>query len=267
MSYAYESSAADFLELASEQRLAIIQKLLVKRSKLSLLAKELNAAPSEVFRNLERLETAGMIMKDTSGYFQLTTCGSIICSSLIPTLSFVTQNKKYFKDHDFGEIPQKFIQRIGALATGQFVNGFTKVIEKWKDIFETANEYISGILVEEPIEVIEPLVNKAKKGVKVNSIFSESTIIPKKRNQILQKYGVPDLIKKGVIERKMRKDVKVVVVLNEKEACVMFPTKTGEPDISKMFFGNEEIFHEWCLDYFRYWWYGSGHFQEGKLKE
>ena len=266
MSYTYEGSAGDFLELASEQRLSIIQKLLVKKSKLSVLAKELDATAPEVFRNLERLEKAGMIMKDVGNYYNLSTCGHIICASLIPSLGFISQNKKYFKDHDFGEIPQKFIQRIGALASGEFVSSYTKVIERWREIFENSNEYVSGIIVEEPLEIIEPLVKKAKNGIKVNSIFSESAIIPKKRNELIQKLGVPSLIKKGVIERKMKKDVKVVVVLNEKEACVMFPTKNGEPDISKMFYGTEPLFHEWCLDYFRYWWYGSGYFHEDKLK-
>jgi len=111
------------------------------------------------------------------------------------------------------------------------------------------------------------LIEKAKNGVKVNSIFSESTIISKKREEVFKKHDVPSLIKKGVIERKMRKDVKVVVVLNEKEACVSFPNKKGEPDIGMMFYGDKPLFHEWCLDYFRYWWYDSSYFQESKLKQ
>jgi len=223
--------------------------------------------PPEVFRNLERLEKAGMIKKDVGGFFQLTTCGDIICSSLIPSLDYISRNKKFFKDHGFGEIPQKFIQRIGALASGELINGFTRVTEKWREIFENSKEYISGILVEEPLEIVEPLIKKAKNGVKVNSIFSESTIISKKRDEFLKKHDVQGLIKKGVIERKMRKDVKVVVVLNEKEACVSFPNKKGEPDIGMMFYGDDPLFHEWCLDYFRYWWYDSTYFQENKLKQ
>ena len=194
MSYTYEGSAGDFLELASEQRISIIQKLLVKKSKLSLLAKELDATAPEVFRNLERLEKAGMIMKDVGNYYNLSTCGHIICASLIPSLGFISQNKKYFKDHDFGEIPQKFIQRIGALASGEFVSSYTKVIERWREIFENSNEYVSGIIVEEPLEIIEPLVKKAKNGIKVNSIFSESAIVPKKRNELIQKKGIVSVI-------------------------------------------------------------------------
>ena len=75
------------------------------------------------------------------------------------------------------------------------------------------------------------------------------------------------LLEKGLVERKMKKDVSVVVVLNEKEACVIFPTLDGTADMREMFYSNDLLFHEWCLDYFRYCWYGSGVFQEGKLTE
>ncbi|MEK0369354.1 MAG: transcriptional regulator, partial [Nitrosopumilus sp.] len=48
---------------------------------------------------------------------------------------------------------------------------------------------------------------------------------------------------------------------------VLFPNRKGEADISEMFYGNDLMFHEWCLDYFRYCWYGSDVFQESKLEE
>ena len=156
---------------------------------------------------------------------------------------------------------------MGALSSGNLINGITRVLEKWKDIFHNSNEFISGILVEEPLDLIEPLVERAKNGIKINSIFSESTIVPSSRAKLLQRKDLQNLLKNGSIERKMRKDVGVVVVLNEKEACVMFPTLGGEPDISKMFYGKDPLFHEWCFDYFGYLWKNSTNFQERKLKE
>ena len=74
------------------------------------------------------------------------------------------------------------------------------------------------------------------------------------------------MLENGSIERKMQKSVQVVVVLNEKEACIFFP-KNGEADLTEMFYSDNDVFHEWCLDYFRYCWYNSGIFQEHKLKE
>jgi predicted transcriptional regulator len=256
----------DFLELASEQRLETILRLYLKKSKVSIIAKELDATVPEVYRNFERLVKAGFIEKTTDGDYCLTTYGMTICNQL-PSISFVAENKKYFKNHNFGDLPQKFIQRIGALEKNQHMKGFTKVTEQWKDVIDSTNEYLYGILFEEPLELITPIANKAKKHVKINSIFSESTIVPKGRKQLVDKLDFNTLIKNGLVERKMRKNVQVGVFLNEKEACVMFPTLDGEADMSEMFYSNDSFFHEWCLDYFRYCWYGSDVFQESKLKE
>jgi predicted transcriptional regulator len=262
----YENAAEDFLELSSEQRLNIIFSLLLKKTKISNMAKELDATVQEVHRNFERLSDAGLIKKDKDGYYDLTTYGRTICTQ-VPSLLFLSQNRKYFETHDFGDIPMKFIQRIGALAGGQQVKGFVRVLEQWKSIYKNADEYIYQIFTEVPLDLIEPLLNKVKNGVKLNYIFSESVIIPKGRKELLAKLGMKNLLEKGLVERKMKKDVNVVVVLNEKEACVVFSTLDGAADMREMFCSKDTLFHEWCLDYFRYCWYGSSAFQEGKLKE
>ncbi|HSD05099.1 MAG TPA: transcriptional regulator [Nitrosopumilaceae archaeon] len=262
----YENAANDFLELASEQRLNILFNLLSNRSKISNMAKEVGATVQEVHRNFERLADAGLISKDKDGYYGLTTYGKTICTQ-VPDLVFVSKNRKYFETHDFGDIPMKFIQRIGALAAGQHIKGFVKVMEQWKTIYKNADEYIFEILSEVPLDLIEPIISRIKHGIKFNYIFSESTIIPKGRKQLLEKLGFKKLLEQGLVERKMQKNVNVVVVLNEKEACVMFPTIDGDADIGEMFYSRDHLFHEWCLDYFRYCWYGSDIFQESKLKE
>ena len=262
----YENAARDFLELSSEQRLYVLFKLLLQKSKISTMAKELGATVQEVHRNVERLTDAGLIKKDKEGYYELTTYGKTICTQT-PSLVFLSKNRKYFETHDFGDISMKFIQRIGALADGKFVKGFVKVLEQWKEIYKNADKYIYEIFYEVPLDLIEPFVNPGKQGVKLNYIFSESAIVPKGRKQLLQKIGFSKLVEQGIVERKMKKNVQVIVVLNEKEGCVMFPTIDGETDMGSMFYSDDHLFHEWCLDYFRYCWYGSDIFQESKLKE
>jgi predicted transcriptional regulator len=262
----YQNAADDFLELASGQRLNIIFKLLLKKTKISSMAKELDATVQEVHRNFERLSDAGLIKKDKDGYYELTTYGKTICTQ-VPSLLFLSKNRKYFENHDFGDVPMKFIQRIGALAGGQQVKGFVKVLEQWKNIYKNADEFVYQIFTEVPLDLIEPLLNRVKRGVKLNYIFSESVIVPKGRKELLSKLGMKNLLEKGQVERKMKKDVSVVVVLNENEACVVFPTLDGTADMREMFYSKDSLFHEWCLDYFRYCWYGAGVFQEGKLKE
>ena len=262
----YENASKDFLELASEQRLNIIFKLLEKKSKITNMAKELDATVQEVHRNFERLADAGLIVKDKDGYHDLTTYGKTMCTQ-VPALVFLSKNRKYFENHDFGDIPMKFIQRIGALAEAQPVKGFVKVLEQWKSIYKNADEFIYQLFTEVPLDLIEPVLTKAKKGIKLNYIFSESVIVPKGRKELLNKLGIKELIDKGLVERKMQKYTNVVVVLNEKEACVLFPTLDGTADMREMFYSKDQLFHEWCLDYFRYCWYNAGSFQESKIRE
>jgi predicted transcriptional regulator len=263
----YENSAKEFLEIASEQRLAILLKLNESKSTISVLAKEFEATVPEVYRNFERLVKADLIMKNSDGDYSITTYGKIVCGQ-ISAIRFISENKKYFKNHDFGDVPQKFLQRIGSLERGKQIKGYVKVMEKWQEIYKNANEYICNILYEVPYtaDLMEPLIRKVESGVKLHSILSESAIIPKDRKQMLEKLGIKKLIEKGLVERKMTDDVSVVIILNEKEGCIMFPSKTGEVDLSEGFYGDELSFQEWCADYFDYCWTNAKPFQESKMK-
>ena len=263
----YNRVAENFLELASSQRLHILFKLMERsRKRIEPMAKELGATKQEVHRNLVRLEQSGLISKDKEGKYALTTFGRASCLQISTTL-FLSQNLDYFDDHDFGDMPHKYIMRSGQLAFAMHIKGITKTLEKWKNIYKNADEYIYEILSEIPGDLFDPLTKKVKSGVKFQYIVSEFAIVPEGRKAELKKSGFNKLIEKGLIERKMRKDVKVVMVLNEKEACVCFPNINGESDLTEMFYGNDYQFHEWCIDYFKDCWSDAGIFIESKLKE
>lgn len=259
-------SAAYFLELASEQRLEILLNLLEKKYKISEMSKKLEATIQEVYRNFERLAKAGLITKDVDDYYHLTVYGRTICSQM-PSMVFLSGNRKYFEKHDFGDLPIKFIMRIGQLAGGRKIEGVVKVFAKWKDVYKNANEYIFEMLTEVPLDLIEPLVKRIKEGIKFHYIFDEKAVVPKGRKKLLKKLEFEKLIERKLVERRMITGLKVVIVLNEKEACVSFPDTDGRADLTHTFYGSDPLFHEWCLDYFRYCWYASGQFQESKLKE
>ena len=259
--------AENFLELASSQRLQILFKLMERsRKRIEPMAKELGATKQEVHRNLVRLEQSGLISKNNEGKYTLTTFGHASCLQISTTI-FLSGHLDYFEDHDFGDIPHKYIMRSGQLAFGKHIKGITKTLEKWKNVYKNAEEYIYEILSEIPEDLFDPLTKKVKAGIKSQYIVSEFAIVPQGRKAELKKSGFDKLIEKGLIERKMRKSVKVVVVLNEKEACVCFPNLDGEADITEMFYGNDYQFHEWCIDYFRDCWSNSDIFIESKLKE
>ena len=262
----FANTEKTFFELASEQRLAIIFRLNEKSAKISQLAKDLDITMQEAHRNVSRLQDAGLIEKDPGGIFSLTTFGNTITKQ-IPTFNYLSKHKEYFSEHILGELPIKFIMRLGALDKCEFVKGVVAILERWKDIYREAEEYIYEIVPQVPIDLIEPAVSRVKQGVKYSYVLPKDVIIPKGRKDLLKKLGHNELLNKGAIERRMVESVKVAVILNEKQAAVLFPTQKGETDMNMIFYSIDRVFHEWCLDYFRYRWYGSDIFDESKLKE
>jgi predicted transcriptional regulator len=259
-------------ELASEQRLSILFRLTEHDSKLAKLSKDLNVTMQEVHRNLSRLMDACLIEKDSAGTFSLTTFGNAIITQ-ISTFGFLSRNRSYFSEHIFGEIPMKFIHRIGALDNSEFVSGLVAVIELWKQLYNRSSEYIYGMLPQIPLDLIEAIMPKIRnEGVKFNYILPEKAIVPKNRAEILKNSGYQELMRKGVVERRMVDKIQVAVVLSENQATVMFPTLKHETDMNSMFYSSglqvdNGIFHEWCLDFFRYNWFNSMSFDESKLIE
>ena len=265
MDYTAENIAKDLFEIASEQRLEILFRLGEKKSAVSVIAKQLGASVPEVFRNFERLVKAGLIEKEVGGDYHLTIYGTTVLAQ-IPSLTFLSKHKGYFKNHDYGNIPTKFIQRIGTLSSGKHIKGVVKVLEQWKDIHKNAEKYIYNILTEIPYypDIIETVAAKAKEDVNIHSVISEQVIVPNARKEVYDKLQFKKFIEKGVIERRMQKDVQVVVLLNESEAAVIFP-KNGEADMTEMLYSSDPAFHEWCFDYFQHCWENSEQFQERKL--
>ena len=64
-------------------------------------------------------------------------------------------------------------------------------------------------------------------------------MVPKIRNGLQKSSGYAELLKQGIIERKMIDKIEVALVLNEKQATVMFPTLKGEADMNHMFSSND----------------------------
>ncbi len=262
----FEKISSEFLELASETRMKILFEILVKKSRVTPMAKKLGVTPQEVYRNFDRMVNAGLLEQVKDGSYQITTFGEAICFQ-IPSIAFLSKNKEYFEKHSFGDMPPKFIRRIGDLNESDYVHGVSRVLEKWKSIYQNADEYIFTLLAETPLDLIELVVRRIKKGVKYRHIISENAIVPKGRKKLLKQIGFYPLLEQGKIERRMQKDVKVMAIMNETEAAIIFSTRDGHADLGGMFWSEAQNFHEWCMDYFRHCWNLSDTFKEFKLKE
>jgi predicted transcriptional regulator len=46
----------------------------------------------------------------------------------ISDINFLSNHKKFFSEHNFQEIPIKYIQRIGALEINEFISEFVAIL-------------------------------------------------------------------------------------------------------------------------------------------
>lgn len=256
-----------YLEMASEQRLDILNILDKEKLTPTAVAKKLSSTRSEVHRNFERLKNLGFIYKESSGDFLLTSFGQMALN-LLPNYEFMISNKEYFKNHNFGDLPAKFVTRIGELNNSKHIKGFIRVLELWKSIYSNAEKLVYNHLYEVSyaLDLLQTLGKKMQKQVEFQSIFAESPIVPVERKKILKQSGLDKIMKDDFVKRKMQKKIKVAVTLNEKEACVSFCGQDGIVDLTQAFYSSDPNFHEWCMDYFNYCWNKAGRFNESNLE-
>jgi predicted transcriptional regulator len=270
----FENTARTFFELGSAQRIAILYRIEEEKCNLSRLSKDLGCTMPEVRRNIIRLTNSGIIDRESNGTFFLTTFGKTILEQ-IPTLDFLSRNKDYFSDHTFSALPLKFIRRIGSLSNSKLISGLVSVDERLNDIYNRSQEYVYAMIPEVPIDLIESIVARLKKvenkQFRFSYMLSTHATVPKRRKQLLEGLGFDELLKKGTVERKMVNSLLIGVVLNDEQACVMFPriqrNNKIEIDMNSMFYGEDSDFHEWCLDYYRYIWHNARTFDEKGLVE
>jgi predicted transcriptional regulator len=254
-----------FFELAGDLRLSMLTRLSHKSYRLSQLSSELDATMQEAHRNMTRLIDSGLVAKDKEGELVLTAYGGMVVT-MIPSYDFLYRNRDFFLDHSLGDLPPKFIQRMGALQKCEMVHGVMAILQRWKNLYSESEKYIREIMAQVPLDLIETVSGRVEHGVKFSYIFASNAVVPKGRTQLLQKVGWRNFISKGLVERRMLPDVRVMTIFNEQQGCVLFPNMKGEPDLNVMFYGEDGEFLEWCADLFNYQWEKAGPFDEGKLK-
>lgn len=111
-----------FFELAGDLRLSMLSRLSEKDYRLSQLASELDATMQEAHRNMTRLIESGLVSKGREGELVLTAYGRTVVS-LVPSYDFLYRHRDFFADHSLGDLPPKFVQRLGSFRGCEMVHG------------------------------------------------------------------------------------------------------------------------------------------------
>ena len=264
-----EAATLQFVELSNDLRVSMLLGILKKgKGKISDIAKKHSVPVQEVARNFKRMTESGLVIKNSEGEYKLTRVGELACYN-VPSFIFISNYQKYFKFHNFGYIPIKFVQRLGALVDTELIHGTPKVLDRWKSIYDNASKKIYIISSELfDAEFVDMIIEKLNKNseLKISYIMSTDTIMPKQRKEDLIERGLHKLIGEKKIQRNMLKKIRTTLVTNENEAMVMFPSIDGKSDIRDAFYGTDPHFIEWCEDYYEYSLKKSEMFSEKNIK-
>jgi predicted transcriptional regulator len=239
-------------------RLTLLSEIAIeKKRRLSQLTTKLSATPQETSKHLVRLRDAKLIEKDSEGFFGLTAFGKIIVN-LVPSFRFLTQNREYFLSHDISSLPLEFIERLGELQGGQYVDKVGSVLAHIQQVAQGAEKYI-WLMADHRLGDQEYVTKSGK--LESSSTLTWRVIVPASSSINWTEVRRTAGTHKGRIEYHLIEDpndIKAGMALNEKIAGFTFPDITGKIDFNSGFRSNNPLFRKWCQDLFVFHWNKKG---------
>lgn len=233
-----------FYELASEDRLSILQELCNHSLKMQDIARKLDLTATEASRQLLRLSGAKLIERGPEGTYLTTQLGKLFLT-LSASIQFVYRHDDYFLNHDVTRIPSSFVNRLGELSQGTLVADLIANLAKWEALVNAAQDHIWVMTPRAMGHLTRLSAVKLSEGLKIHSIMSEEN----------RKLDVSLPFSKDA-ERKLIDEVPLIMLISEKEASVSFPSKRadGNADFTSSFFGSDLPFLNWANDLFCHYW-------------
>lgn len=183
------------------------------------------------------------------------------------SVGFLSKHEKYFQNHMLANLPERNVCSIDVMKTCEFVEGTIQVLNKLESIVNNSGKYLKLIVDKYTLENILLVASKVMDGIRMSYIFGSNILTPHGRSDMLKKVDWDNKIFIGIVERRWIDTVPVMLLVTENEAAVSFADFDGNVDISSTFYGNDHLFHNWCLDLFTYAWTRSVPFDEDKIKE
>lgn len=229
-------------ELSSNRRANMLFEIEKGHLKMQQIAKALDMTVTETFRHLQRLTETKLVEKKVDGTYAITSLGTL-ATGFLSGFNFILKNSDYFLEHDVSCIPYEFVNRLGELSNAEFcteaMSGFNRVRRM---VFE-AQQYIWSIAEQVDSSHVQPTTEKRSKGLDFRFIMQEDLAKAYANMQ-----GTEVLSGSKYLKR-----VPVTLVINEKEATVVFRRHSGVMDYMGLF-GTDEKFRKWCQDLFLYYW-------------
>src|SRR2546425_8397574 len=162
-------------ELASDERLGILEVIEEKPLRHAQIARRLKITDSETTRHLNRLASTGLLTKNPQSQYEPTSLARLV-SAGFPFFRFLLANREFLQKHDVRVVPTEFVERLGALNGGTFVTGMYDVAAAQERYLRAVKQRI-WVLTDQLFEAAVPVMRgKAAAGADVRVIRSREGV-------------------------------------------------------------------------------------------
>ena len=223
-------------ELSSNERMNIMLSLLQENLKLSHVSQKLEMTVTEASRHLQRLSDVQLVHKEVDGRFSPTKYGELAIM-LLSNLTFISENRKYFLEHNVSNLPYEFSNRLGELLSSSFEIDAVRVLTRVSKILDEADEYIWSQSYQLSPNHVPIIQRKVENDVDFRGIYPTDLVIPSDLKQHIR----------------FLQNINIRVLVTEKEAMAGFQHLSEQPRYSA-FFSKDSKFIKWCKDIHKYYW-------------
>ena len=234
-------------ELASDERLGILQAIDERPLRHGQIARDLRMTDSETTRHLNRLASAGLVTKNPRSEYELTNLARLV-SVGFPFFRFLVTNREFILKHNVRALPPEFVDRLGALGEGTFVTGMYDVAATQERYLRAVKQRI-WVLTDQMFEQAVPIMReKAASGADVRVIRSRegfgrgTALLP----SVERNYPV-----------RLVEETRIFLAVLDDLAGISFPTVDGKIDMEAMLLLSDPVGYRWSADLFTHLWNGA----------
>lgn len=245
-------------DLVGSSRPELLEALREAPARYSDLARALKVSEGELSRNLKRLQSAGLVVKDAEGLFRPTPLAAVAAAQA-EGLRFVTERAEFLRDHAMDELPHHLLRRIDVLAKADVVQGPFPLFRALEQVFTgVRTHFFSQWIIAETTfsEEQVALQQRLYEAIATHKPSVRAVVLEAERHLYAGFDQVPGL------EVRLRASGPISMAKSDGGAVLHFNRTGGGLDMETGFFGTDPAFMAWCDDLFGYFWETS---REGPL--
>jgi len=216
--------------LSNDTRMGVLQALNNKPLRLTMLSKELDLPAQEVSRQLSRLEKVNLTRKDANGFYSLTPYASALLK-LLPSYTFLTENRVYFTNHSIDDLPIDFIGRIGELDKCRPIPDVMMSFHYTEEVIKNSTESIMIISDQILMSTLPLLSERIDHGVKFRLVAPKNFELAQPVKAFFKKHNEASPKESWGRSSRFTDHLNVTMVVSESEIGLLsFPSSIGTFD-------------------------------------